>query len=315
MFERFKDKKGIRGFIYRAYNELDGLFTRADQHHIYMLAAGIAFNILIYLIPLFLVAIFVVNLIFNIENIGITLRDLLQDLMPPTESAKDVMDTILSEANKILDNSRFFGLIGLGGLLWISSLLISSLRTSLNTIFELPSPKIFVLYRLKDILLIIVMAILILIYSYVVPSLSFILQLIEQYVPARVEWFLSGIVVAASSLIASFILFYFIFRFVPNVRLPREIRLMSTGMCVLLIEISRHIFAFYISEISNYGKFYGTYAVIISIAIWIYYSSLIILLSAEVSKYIFDRRHDKKAKEEIMESHEFEDESESDSKI
>jgi YihY family inner membrane protein len=299
MFERFKDKKGIRGWIYRAYHELDKLSERIESHHIFMLAAGIAFNILLYLIPLFLVAIYVVNLIFNIENIGQTLGDLLQEFMPPTRNAQEMMDSILTEANKILDNSSFFGIIGLGALLWISSLLISSLRTSLNTIFEIPSPKIFVIYRLKDILLIIVMSVLILIYSYFVPLVSFFLSLIEEYFPARVEWFFSELVVGAASLVSSFVLFYFIFRFVPNIRLPREIRLLSTGLCVILIELSRHVFAWYISSISNYGKFYGTYAVIVSIALWIYYSSVIILLSAETSKYIFDRTNNNDDSENV----------------
>jgi uncharacterized BrkB/YihY/UPF0761 family membrane protein len=55
------------------------------------------------------------------------------------------------------------------------------------------------------------------------------------------------------------------------------------------IELSRYIFAWYISSISNYGKFYGTYAVIISMAVWIYYSAVIILLAAEISKYINDK--------------------------
>ncbi|GAB1370343.1 hypothetical protein MASR1M45_04030 [Candidatus Kapaibacterium sp.] len=63
---------------------------------------------------------------------------------------------------------------------------------------------------------------------------------------------------------------------------------MATVISVIGIEASRYIFTWYISSLSNYGKFYGTYAVIISMAVWIYYSAVIILLSAEISKYIYD---------------------------
>jgi membrane protein len=71
--------------------------------------------------------------------------------------------------------------------------------------------------------------------------------------------------------------------------LPRFVLFLSTGISVIAIELARYIFAWYISSISNYGKFYGTYAVIISMAVWLYYSSLIILLSAEISKFIYDK--------------------------
>ena len=69
-----------------------------------------------------------------------------------------------------------------------------------------------------------------------------------------------------------------------------------------MIELSRHLFAWYISTVTDYGKFYGTYAVIVSIAIWVYYSSLIILLSAELGKYIYDNKWDREnLKEEPFE--------------
>lgn len=72
--------------------------------------------------------------------------------------------------------------------------------------------------------------------------------------------------------------------------MPLKIIILSTAISVGGIEIARYLFAWYISSVSNYGKFYGTYAVIISMAVWIYYSSLIILLAAEVSKFIYDKK-------------------------
>jgi membrane protein len=92
------------------------------------------------------------------------------------------------------------------------------------------------------------------------------------------------------SLTTSFLLIYFIYRWVPNQRIPRKPRIFATISTVIMIELSRHLFAWYLSSVSNYGKFYGTYAVIVSIAVWVYYSSLIILLSAELGKFIYDMK-------------------------
>ncbi len=253
-----------------------------------MLAAGIAFNILLYLLPMFLVAVYVVNLVFGAENLSSSLEKILIDLLPPDARSADFLNGLVGEVNSILAKSTFFGWIGMGVLLWISSTLISSLRTSLNAVFRLHSPNIFVFYRLKDIYLTLVMTILVMLYSYAVPIITVALTFINEYFPDKVNWILSEFAFNILSLLTSFGLFYFIFRSVPNKKLPRTIRLIATGSSLLLIELSRYVFAWYIGSISNYGRFYGTYAVIVSIALWIYYSSLMILISAELAKFIYD---------------------------
>jgi uncharacterized BrkB/YihY/UPF0761 family membrane protein len=61
-----------------------------------------------------------------------------------------------------------------------------------------------------------------------------------------------------------------------------------------MIEIARHGFGYYLSGVTAYGKFYGTYAIMALMALWIYYLTTIILLSAELSKFIYDLRKSKK---------------------
>lgn len=287
IIKQFKEKKG---FFYRLYKEIEEIANRVDRHHLFMLAAGIAFNIIVYLIPLILIAIFIVKLIFNDQDIGHTLEELMLDLLPPTETANNIIHKVVNEVGTILDHSSFFGYIGIAALLWLSSILISSIRYGLNTIFELKSPKIFVFYRLKDILLTLGITVLIFLYSYAVPLISLMNQIIEHFFPNFMQDFLSGTMIMFGSILTSFLMFFFIFRLVPNYRLPHKIIFSSTIICVIGIEIARNIFAWYLTELSSYGKFYGTYAVLVSMAIWIYYSALIILLSAEISKYIYDRK-------------------------
>lgn len=294
IFRQFKEKKG--GF-YRFYREIVEISDRVDKHHIFMLAAGIAFNIIVYLIPLILIAIFIVNLVFNNQDISNSIEELLLDQLPPTESANSIIHTVVNEVSATFSHSSFFGYIGIGGLLWLSSMLVSSIRYGLNTIFELESPKIFVFYKLKDILLTIGITILIFLYSYVVPLLSIVnevIEVIEVYFPQFIHDFISGTIIRFGSIFTSFLMFYFIYRLVPNYKLPKKLVYWSTIICVVAIEIARNLFAIYLTNLSNYGKFYGTYAVIVSMAVWIYYSSLIILLSAEISKYFYDRKEKKK---------------------
>ncbi len=256
-----------------------------DNHHTFMLASGIAFTIMMYAIPMLLVAIFVLSSNIDIETTRSVIQDIFLNFLPPTDNNYSLLNTILNEVQNITEHSALFGLIGIIGLLWLSSALISSIRVGLNTVFELKDTRIFILYRLKDILLTILFSLLILIYSYGLPIISLLIDYFGDALPSIIRTYYSSSALLVISVITSFVIFYLIFRFVPNQKVNRKIRFISTIISVVGIEISRHIFAYYITSLSNYGKFYGTYAIIISLAIWIYYSALIILLSAEISMF------------------------------
>ncbi len=276
--------------LYKIYNLADEFIERVESHHLFMIASGIAFNILLYLIPLFLVTLYIVNLFLEPSNFQATLTGLVRELLPPTKSTETILTEVLKEVNSIIEFSSVFGYIGFGVLLWISSTLISSLRTGLNAIFEIPSPRVYFFYRFKDIILTIILTVLILLYSYAVPLILFTTELLEKNINSLsvyIDLEISGFLIVLIPVATTFLLFYFILRSVPNQKLPRKMRLLATGISVFSIELGRYIFGWYISSISNYSRFYGTYAIIVSIALWIYYSSLILLLSAELSRFVF----------------------------
>lgn len=277
------------------YNEVMEFSDQLDDNHTYMLAAGIAFNIVLYVIPLFLLSIYLVNAFIDINQLSDVIEKMLSDFLPPTKSSKEIIHTVLEEVKKINLHSNAAGIIGLVSLLWISSILVSSLRSGLNAIFHIPAKKIFIIYRLYDILLTIIITILILIYSYLVPIGNFVISFLESFFPDFIHKIISGALVTLISLVSSFVIFFFIYTFIPTKRMPFFVIFWSTVGCVVLIEIARHIFGWYISGISNYGKFYGTFAVVISMAIWIYYSSFILLFSGELVNFIYKKRQISKA--------------------
>lgn len=276
------------------FNHLIKINDRIDKHHTFMLASGIAFNMLVYIIPLFLLAIYIVQVVFDLPALVQTIEMLLKDFLPPTDANFDLVHSIIDEIKLITEHAAFFGWIGLIGLLWISSTLVSSLRNCLNVIFHIETPRFFLIYYLKDILLTVILSVLILLYSYAIPIVNFFIDLIKHFTPSFFEGMFSNLLINSISIFTSLILFFFIFRYVPSKRLNYKEVGIATLISVFGIELSRYVFAWYISSISNYGKFYGTYAVIISMAVWIYYSAVIILLSAEISKYISELYENKK---------------------
>lgn len=276
--------------IKSAWRTFELFEERLDRHHTFMLASGIAFNILLYLLPLFLILVVLIRMFFGEQGIIQIFHDIMLEFLPPTSDTYNLIDTITKEIEVLVGYSSLFGIIGGVSLLWLSSLLISSFRNALNAIFNLKSRHIFILYRFKDMLLIIVLTILILLYSYAFPFISFLIKAASDISPDIFTGFIQELLTLLVSLTTSFLLIYFIYRWVPNQRIPRKPRIFATISTVIMIELSRHLFAWYLSSVSNYGKFYGTYAVIVSIAVWVYYSSLIILLSAELGKFIYDMK-------------------------
>ncbi len=291
--------------IKNAWRTFELFEERLDRHHTFMLASGIAFNILLYLLPLFLILVVIVRMFFGEQGIIQIFHNIMLEFLPPTSDTYNLIDTISKEIEVLVSYSSLFGIIGGVSLLWLSSLLISSFRNALNVIFNLKSRHIFLLYRFKDMLLIIVLTVLILLYSYAFPFISFLIEAASEISPEIFTGFIQEILTLLASLVTSFLLIYFIYRWVPNERIPRKPRIFATISTVLMIELSRHLFAWYLASVSNYGKFYGTYAVIVSIAVWVYYSSLIILLSGELGKFIYDIKW--KNKDKDIEKEEFVD--------
>jgi len=263
---------------------------RAESHHIFLIAAGISFNIVLYIIPMMLVAIYLINLIFGVEPVTSFITETIGKVLPPSQVSADFLQTLIDELNFILGKSSILGWIGIGTLLWLSSTLLSSFRTGLNAIFHIPTPNIFLLYKIKDIFLIIVLTFLILIASFIFPLISITATLLQNSLPDSMRFVFSRLYMTSFSLLISFILFYLLFRFVPNRKMDRFIRFVSIGLCLFFVEISRYIFAWYLSGVTSYGKFYGTYAILASIAVWLYYLTLIILFSAESAQFLNDLR-------------------------
>jgi membrane protein len=263
-------------------------FNRADKHHLYLLSAGIAFNILLYLIPLLLVAVYAVNFIFGAQDISTFLINIFKDILPPGDKTSTFLNSIIIEVLKITDKSSVAGIIGLVSLLWLSSLLIGSIRSGLNIIFHIPAPQVFFIYRIKDMFLTIALSLLFMLTIYIIPIVSFTGAFLGRFIHPSILPYFSRLFLLSVSLSTSFVLFYLLFSFVPNVKISRYIRLLSTALCVALIEVSRYAFAFYINGVSTYGTFYGTYALLALMAVWVYYLSMIILFSAEFSKLFID---------------------------
>jgi membrane protein len=207
--------------------------------------------------------------------------------LPKNTQASTLLASIINEVGAFFNYSTAAGWIAGVALLWLASALFSSLRTGLNAIFHIPTPKFFILYKLKDMAFTIVIVALILLVTLLSPLLTLADQYRVSLLSNGATGMLFGLTVQAASLIATSVLFLLLYKLVPNKRLPWPIVLMSSGFAVILWEAARMVFSWYVYSATNFSKIYGGYVAVASFAVWLYYSAFIFLLSAELGQYIY----------------------------
>jgi len=273
----------------KSYNFIYELGLRMSEHKLFILAGGIAFNILLYIIPLVLILVLFVNVFIKPDELILAIEEGLNRYLPGVENYTQIITSVVAEVNNIAASSKIFGFVGFLILLWISSTVISTLNTCITHIFNLEQPHYFKT-KLKDLGTTILLNILIVFYGVLLPVFSFAASFINSVTPEVISIWLSKAIVILTNIIVSSLLFYFIYWIVPSskTKMIHRISLNATLIAVFATEAARFLFTWYISTISNYSKFYGTYAVIVTLAIWLLYSCFIILFSAELSKYLWD---------------------------
>ena len=264
---------------------------RMSHHKLFIMAGGLSFNVLLYIIPLVLILTSFINIFIDPDVLVETIHKALNNYLPDSDSYSILISQILSEIESLNSGSKLAGTIGFVVLLWISSTVVSCLNTTISLIYNFEQPT-YLLTKLKDISTTLILTILIIIYGFLQPLSSLAEYRIIEIFPSEISSFLVKFYVRSTSIFVSIVFFSYIYWVIPSSKnkINNIIPIWSTVIAVVFIEIARILFSWYISHTTNYSRFYGAYAVIVTLAIWLLYSCFIVLFSAELSKFIWDKR-------------------------
>jgi membrane protein len=76
---------------------------------------------------------------------------------------------------------------------------------------------------------------------------------------------------------------------VPVKKIKKRAIWVSAFWAALLWEAAKQLFGFYLYNFSSFGKIYGTYALVVVVAFWIYFSSVVFIVGAEIGKLFQER--------------------------
>jgi membrane protein len=269
-----------------------GLYRRFNEENVLFLASGIAFNIILCLLPLLLLLTAVLGTFLNSSHVQLEkIDEVLSTIFPPQPYARQIQNSIRNILGEIVRYRSTFGFYGLGVLVWTATSLFSSIRIVVNRIYRFKPSRIVILSIVEDTLLVIVMGGLFLVANAFTWMLAFVNSLLRE-IPA-----LGGVdlistmktLTFAGSYLSAFVMFYILNRSMPEKGVPTKVALLAAFTTSSLWWIASKGFAWYLVTFRSYSNLYGTYTFMLVFLVWVYFSSLVFIVGVIVGQLYRER--------------------------
>ena len=261
-------------FLWAALKKFDG-------DHGFFLSSGITFNLLICLVPLIL-------LFLSLAGVYLySAREVLNHIRSYFENAVPNLDPkIMNNIFKIIRDRKIAGILGVGGLIWTSTWVFSSLRVALNIIFRAEKGRGVIRGKAIDLLMIFSIVILLLTSM----TISSGLALVQKYhltpfmdLGPITRFFLKYLI----PFFFTYWIFFLLYEIIPNKKVPVTPALKAALFTSLSWEAAKQSFSWYVLRLGRFSMVYGSLGTLAIFFLWIYYSSAIILLGGEIA-YLLD---------------------------
>lgn len=274
----------------KIWHVLQETIANWNKHGATTHSAALAYLSLFSLAPVVILAVAVAGWAFGAEAArGEIVRELGRFIGP--DSAKAVQDLVVATARP--RTNRLTALVGTVALLITATGALMQLQDTLNTVWEVvPKPGFFLKRLLKKRLmcLLLILGVGIVLLASLAASAG--LALLQSALEARLEVGLANLV-AAVDVVVSWILMTLmlgmVYRILPDVRLSWRDVAWGSGVTAVLFLIGKYAIGFYLRH-APIASSYGAAGSLVLILVWVYYSSLIFLLGAELTR-VHSRRY------------------------
>jgi len=267
-------------------NILRAAFERFSKHRAPEAAAGMAFYAMFGLFPLLLFLIAVGSFILELEQARERVLALVLTVIPTSQ------ELVVKNLEQVLRLRGTMGAIAVVSLLWSASGFFAILGHQINRIWPRASTRSPVKRRLLGIGMVSALALLLILWLgftavlELLPRLSVSFGESLQNYRAPLHAFLSR----ALHWVFPFLLFFFLYWFIPNTKVPVRVSLWGALVATLAWKVATMGFIWYLSSgLSRYQLVYGSLGSVIALMFWIYLSSLILLFGAHLSAVLSER--------------------------
>lgn len=268
-----------------------GLYNRTDQHHLFLFSGGLAFSLFTCIIPLILIVFWILGNFLSSEEMELQIINFINTVIPYSEYAEFVKQIIFSRVEEVIELKNVAGLLGFVGLFFAASGFFSSMRTVLNKINGTDIEVNIFLGKLRDFLVILVAILLFFASILALPLLELFKSIADStpYLQFFNHPIFQQLFTILASLFIMLILMYLFYSFIPTSKIKHRSALVGAMWASLFWVGMKTLFGYYLANFQTWGKIYGTYALVIVIAFWIYYTAAVFIIGAEIGK-LFDER-------------------------
>ncbi len=259
-----------------------GVWRKADEDDIFFLAGAISFNVLVAFLPLVVAVMGIAGTIVNAVggDVGNIIERYIARSIPGAVhlDVSDMIETIRQHSGTLLSVGGIF-------LVWISTRLISTLRTVLREIFDLNRGRGIIAGKLYDVQMVFMAGTLFALNIAITIGAEVIARvganafgLADVRLPLAIPW------ARLAAFATLWVMFLLIYRYLPPRRTRWKTSLTAATFTAALFEVLKLAFSWYVTRVANYGSTYGNIATFVVLVVWIYYSSIVFILGGEVAQ-------------------------------
>ncbi|HEU5173187.1 MAG TPA: YihY/virulence factor BrkB family protein [Gemmatimonadaceae bacterium] len=280
------------------------VWDNSGQNNVLFLAGGVAFNILLAVVPFFLLVVTGVSTLLDQSPTSVSrmITAFMGDLLPhEAAEIERTMQGILVDIASARASVGFYSVIAF---IWFSTRLFGSLRAVLGATFDIEHERGIIEGKLFDIKMTVVSTVLIVAYTVLSAYLAIATTRgvgllvglgIRQDTMGWVEYW-AGRLVGFGVIV---LMFYSLYKFLPIRRVRNSTALVAAMFAGVLMELAKNIFGGAATSFSPSSFYTGTIAAIVLVVVWTYYVALIFTIGGEVGQ-VYELRRNRRRQREIL---------------
>jgi membrane protein len=281
--------------VRRAPAFLKQLWSAMGEDDAMFLASGIAFNLLLAVVPfvLLLVSVSVLALGSTPDSAADTAMGFLDRLLPARDWTEgDHVREAVRDVARVGKSVTIYSAIGF---LWFSTRVFGAMRSVFTKAFDVERERGIVHGKLFDIACALVAAAAVIMYTslsvYMLAAttrgISLLTHLgVRESVMGTVEYAIGRGV----TFLLVFGLCYAAYQWLPNRPIPPHTAFIGSTTTSLLFEVARTFFGSYVRTFAPSSFYTGALATLVIVTLWTYYAALIFIIGAEVAQVVELRR-------------------------
>lgn len=270
---------------------LVGLYHRTDEHHFFLIGGGLAFSLFTCIVPFMLITFAILGKILEAAALEAQMGMMIDAMVPYAQQADFVKEVVFSRTRELVINRGVYGIVGVVLLVFTASGLFSSMRTILGMIFGFPRGDNDFWGKLRDFGMVFLVLFVFLVSIVFLPIVEGLKDsAMDSVAQFREIHSVTMVFFPVLSFLLLFTALFIFYLLISRGKSGKIAAAMSALWATVLWEVAKQVFGFYITHFASIQRIYGAYMLMAVVAFWIYYSSLIFILGAEIGQLYKERR-------------------------